>query len=292
LLANPPDLSSFRFNDESKTFEVDLDGKGVSYHLIKDDVATYLPGFAKDRTSTDLVGWLDQEVRDHTIKQPVLREWIRKSVERLLDRGFSLEQLLNGQFVLRRKLTEQLAAAKALAYKQGFQQALFGGGLEVVTSDGTDHAYTYPSDMTAYPAHYYYQGPYRFKKHYYPVPGDMNWKTGKGKVTEEFNCAQAIDMLDEVEFWVRNLVHPSQFWMPTSKQRTYPDFVARLTDSRLLVVEYKGGDRFSADQEKEKRLVGQLWADRSNGKGLYLMAQIADENGNNLTDQLKAVICK
>jgi type III restriction enzyme len=219
LLANPPDLSSFRFNDESKTFEVDLDGKGVSYHLIKDDVATYLPGFAKDRTSTDLVGWLDQEVRDHTIKQPVLREWIRKSVERLLDRGFSLEQLLNGQFVLRRKLTEQLAAAKALAYKQGFQQALFGGGLEVVTSDGTDHAYTYPSDMTAYPAHYYYQGPYRFKKHYYPVPGDMNWKTGKGKVTEEFNCAQAIDMLDEVEFWVRNLVHPSQFWMPTSKQR-------------------------------------------------------------------------
>lgn len=290
LLASPPDLSSFRFNEESKTFEVDLDGKEVYYHLIKDDVATYLPGFAKDRTSKDLVGWLDHEVRDHTIKQPVLREWLRKSVDGLLDRGFSLEQLLNGQFVLRRKLTEQLAAAKAAAYKLGFQQALFGGGLEIVTSDGSDHAYTYPADMTAYPAHYYYQGPYRFKKHYYPVPGDMSWKTSKGKVTEEFNCAQAIDMLDEVDFWVRNLVHPSQFWMPTSKQRTYPDFVARLTDGRLLVVEYKGSDRFTADQEKEKRLVGQLWADRSNGRGIYLMAQLRDENGNSITDQLKAAI--
>ncbi len=290
LLADAPDLSSFRFNEESKTFEVDLDGKGVAYHLIKDDVATYLPGFAQDRTATDLIGWLDQEIRDHTIKQPVLREWLRRSVEGLLDRGFSLAQLLKGQFVLRRKLSEQLAAAKASAYKQGFQQALFCGGLEVVTSDGPDHAYTYPADMTAYPAHYYYQGPYRFKKHYYPVPGDLNWKTGKGKVTEEFDCAQAIDMLDEVQFWVRNLVHHSQFWMPTSKQRTYPDFVARLTDGRLLVVEYKGGDRITADQEKEKRLVGELWAARSNGKGLYLMAQLKDEKGNNVSDQLKAIV--
>ncbi|MGU2252190.1 DEAD/DEAH box helicase [Pseudomonas aeruginosa] len=290
LLASLPDLSSFRFNDESKTFEVDLDGKGVSYHLIKDDVATYLPGFAQDRTAIDLIGWLDQEIRDHTIKQPVLREWLRRSVNGLLDRGFSLEQLLKGQFVLRRKLSEQLAAAKTSAYKQGFQQALFGGGLEVVTSDGPGHAYIYPADMTAYPANYYYQGPYRFKKHYYPVPGDLSWKTGKGKVTEEFDCALAIDMLDQVEFWVRNLVHPSQFWMPTSKQRTYPDFVARLTDGRLLVVEYKGGDRITADQEKEKKLVGELWAARSNGKGLYVMAQLKDDKGNNVNEQLKAAI--
>lgn len=290
LLASLPDLSSFRFNEESKTFEVDLDGRGVSYQLIKDDVATYLPGFAQDRTASDLIGWLDQEIRDHTIKQPVLREWLRRSVDGLLDRGFSLEQLLKGQFVLRRKLSEQLVAAKSSAYKQGFQQALFGGGLEVVTCDGPDYGYTYPADMTAYPAHYYYQGPYRFKKHYYPVPGDLNWKTGKGKVTEEFDCAQAIDMLGEVEFWVRNLVHPSQFWMPTSKQRTYPDFVARLNDSRLLVVEYKGGDRITADQEKEKKLVGELWAARSNGKGIYLMAQLKDDKGNNLTEQLRAAI--
>lgn len=285
-LSSPPDLSNFRFNDDSKTFEVDLDGKSVSYHLIKDDVATYLPGFAQDRTAVDLIGWLDQEVRDPTVKQPVLREWLRKAVDGLIDRGFSLEQLLKGQFVLRRKLIEQLASSKAAAYKLGFQQALFEGGLEVVASDEPGHAFNYPADMTAYPARYYYSGRYRFTKHYYPIPGELSWKTASGKVTEEFDCAQAIDMLEEVEFWVRNLVHPSQFWMPTSKQRTYPDFVARLTDGRLLVVEYKGGDRFTADQEKEKRMVGQLWADRSNGKGLYLMAQKVDEKGQGLREQL------
>lgn len=87
-----------------------------------------------------------------------------------------------------------------------------------------------------------------------------------------------------------NLVHPSQFWMPTARQRTYPDFVAKLKDGRLLVVEYKGGDRFSNEQEKEKRLVGELWARRSNGKGLYLMAQKTDADGNNVRGQLLAAI--
>lgn len=291
LLACPPDLSSFRINDETMTFEVDLEERHVNYHLIKDDAATYLPGFAHDRTETDLIGWLDHEIREPSVKQPVLREWVRCAIRGLQEeRGFSLAQLLKGQFILRRKLAEQLQAAKIEAYKNGFQEALFDGGLEIVTSDGPDHTYTYPADMALYPANSYYRGPYRFRKHYYPVPGDLLWKTPAGKVTEEFECAQAIDFLDDVDFWVRNLVHASQFWMPTSRQRTYPDFVARLKDGRLLVIEYKGADRISADQEKEKRMVGELWAKNSGGNGLYLMAQKKDEKGRNVREQIQAVI--
>lgn len=285
LLTSPPDLSSFRFNDESMTFEVALEGRSVSYHQVKDDVATYLPGFAQDRSEADLVGWLDQEIHDKSVKQPVLRAWLHRAVRGLQeDRGFSLAQLLKGQFILRRKLVEQLALAKEAAYRDGFQQALFKGGLEIVASDGPDHAFSYPADMTRYPAHSYYQGSYRFKKHFYPVPGDLK------HVGEEFECARAIDLLEEVEFWVRNLVHPNQFWMPTSRQRTYPDFVAKLKDGRLFVVEYKGGDRFTSDHEEEKRMVGDVWAQRSGGKGLYLMAQRSDGRGHNVREQLLAVI--
>lgn len=285
LLGNPPDLSSFRFNDDSMTFEVDLDGREVSYHQVKDDVATYLPGFAQDRNESDLIGWLDQEVRDPSVKQPVLREWLRRAVRGLIEeRGFSLAQLLKGQFVLRRKLAEQLLIAKEAAYRDGFQKALFGDALEIVADDGPDHGFAYPPDMTRYPAHQHYRGSYRFRKHYYPLPGDLK------NVGEEFECAKQIDLLDEVDFWVRNLVHPTQFWMPTSIQRTYPDFVAKLKDGRLLVVEYKGGDRFTADQEKEKRMVGELWAKRSGGKGLYVMARQVDERGRNLREQLLAAI--
>lgn len=294
LLAYPPDLSSLKFNADSQTFEVDLVDEKVTYTKIDDDVNTYLPGFAKDRTEADLVGWLDQKIRDPAVKQPVLREWVRRAISGLSqDRGFSLSQLLNGQFVLRRKLSEQLQIAKVEALKDGFQQALFGDAADVVVSDEPDAMFTYPADMTLYPAHSYYQGgTYRFRKHYYPFVGDLQWKTAGGKVGEEFLCAQAIDQLDEVEFWVRNLVDRSQFWMPTAKQRTYPDFVARLKDGRLLVVEYKGGDRYSSDTEKEKRMVGELWATKSKGKGVYLMAQLKDEKGNSVTEQLKAAINK
>jgi type III restriction enzyme len=294
LLAYPPDLSSLKFNADSQTFEVDLVDEKVTYTKIDDDVNTYLPGFAKDRTEADLVGWLDQKIRDPAVKQPVLREWVRRAISGLSqDRGFSLSQLLNGQFVLRRKLSEQLQIAKVEALKDGFQQALFGDAAEVLVSDEPDAMFTYPADMTLYPAHSYYQGgTYRFRKHYYPFVGDLQWKTAGGKVGEEFLCAQAIDQLDEVEFWVRNLVDRSQFWMPTAKQRTYPDFVARLKDGRLLVVEYKGGDRYSSDTEKEKRMVGELWATKSKGKGIYLMAQLKDEKGNSVTEQLKTAINK
>ncbi|MFT3756351.1 MAG: hypothetical protein QM769_10480 [Pseudoxanthomonas sp.] len=283
LLASPPDLGSFRFNEESKTFEVDLDDKGVTYTAIKDDVATYLPGFAQDRSEADLLGWLDHGIRDPSIRQPVLREWLRRVVQDLQQqRGFLLAQLLKGQFILRRKLAEQLQQAKAQAYRQGFQQALFGGGLEVVASSTPDHDFTYPADMTRYPAHAYYGGGvYRFGKHYYPQPGDLK-NSG-----EEFECARAIDLMDEVDYWVRNLVHGSQFWMPTSTMRTYPDFVAKLKDGRLFVVEYKGGDRFSADQEKEKRMVGEQWAKHSNGRGVYLMASKANDS---LDAQLRAAV--
>ena len=76
----------------------------------------------------------------------------------------------------------------------------------------------------------------------------------------------------------------------TARQRTYPDFVARLSDGRLLVVEYKGGDRFTAEQEEEKRMVGELWTKRSNGRGLYLMARKVDDQGRNVREQLLAAI--
>lgn len=285
LLSTPPDMSSLSIADDAMTFEVYLEGDKVQFHAVKDDAATYLPGFAQDRTLIDLIGWLDQEIRDKSLKQPVIREWIRRCIGSLHeDRGFSEAQLLRAQFVLRRKLREQLQLEKEAAYRHGFNQLLIEGDITVPDEAVWDYAFA--PDMTKYPALSYFDGPYRFKKHYYPRPGDLRWKTPGGVDGEEYQCAQQIDLLEEVQFWVRNLVHPSQFWMPTSKQRTYPDFVLRLNDGRLFVVEYKGGDRFTADQEEEKRMIGALWEKGSNGRGLYLMARKRDDKGRDVRQQL------
>lgn len=37
-------------------------------------------------------------------------------------------------------------------------------------------------------------------------------------------------------------------------------------------------------------MVGELWPTKSNGKGIYLMAQLKDEKGNSVSEQLKASI--
>ena len=70
----------------------------------------------------------------------------------------------------------------------------------------------------------------------------------------------------------------------------YPDFVAELNDGRLLVIEYKGQVYKTNDDSKEKIAVGQLWADRSEGKCLFLMAVDTDGEGRNAYQQIDNII--
>ena len=73
--------------------------------------------------------------------------------------------------------------------------------------------------------------------------------------------------------WVRNLERRPRhsFWIQTSTDKFYPDFVCVLNDKRYLVIEYKGEHLWSNDDSKEKRLLGDLWAERSDGKCLFVM---------------------
>jgi type III restriction enzyme len=112
---------------------------------------------------------------------------------------------------------------------------------------------------------------YRFTRHFFTDVPAFDGKDGG----EEFKAAQIIDSMAEIDFWVRNVAgHPNAFWLPVagaSSNRTYPDFVAKLKNGRILVVEYKGG-HLVADAA-EKRLVGELWAATSKGRGVYVLAE-------------------
>ena len=78
--------------------------------------------------------------------------------------------------------------------------------------------------------------------------------------------------------------------MPTSTDRFYPDFVAKLNDGRVLVVEYKGGDRVTADDTKKKRNIGEIWAAMSDGKGLFVMREKRNAQGLSLAGQIAKVV--
>ena len=77
----------------------------------------------------------------------------------------------------------------------------------------------------------------------------------------------------KIEFWVRNLVRkPScSFFIPTATDRFYPDFVCRLPSGKILVVEYKGADRWLNAEPARK--IGELWAELSEGRCAFVLVK-------------------
>jgi type III restriction enzyme len=118
-----------------------------------------------------------------------------------------------------------------------------------------------------YAPNWLYEGTYQFRKHVNPRIGE---RKSDG---EEHECAVHLDENPQVECWLRNLERRARdsFWLQTSSDRFYPDFVGRLTDGRLFAVESKGADRWSNDDSKEKRALGALWAERSGGLCIFVM---------------------
>lgn len=136
---------------------------------------------------------------------------------------------------------------------------------------GAEHSFEF--DRYAYPARWVCSRSSDFAKHYYEKIGELK---DEG---EEFLCARYLDALAPVEFWVRNLERQPQFsfWLQTSTDRFYPDFVCRLRDGRIAIIEYKNATDWSNDDNKEKRDLGELWAERSGGNCLFFMPQGPDE---------------
>jgi len=145
-------------------------------------------------------------------------------------------QLGHEKHRLRDALSAKIDTYRSEARKAGFQRSLFGDdAVEIEVSP--ELCFEFDSDR--YAPNWYYGGSYQWQKHFYPTVGELK------DDGEEFQCAQFIDQMDEVKHWVRNLERrpDTSFWLQTSTDRFYPDFVAELTDGRILVVEYKGEDR-------------------------------------------------
>ena len=218
----------------------------------------------QDWTVTDLVNWLDRTIPHPDITYSESAPFILSVVQTLMTaRGLSLDQLIHDKYRLRQSVTAKIDQHRKAQQAEAYQTFMFDDSPLVVTPD---LAFTF--DPQRYPCKPY-QGSYKFRKHYYSDVGDLN--------NEELECAVVIDSLDEVEFWVRNPERSSKaFWLQTSTDRFYPDFICKLKDGRFLVVEYKGSHLWSNDENTEKRELGALWEKRSNDKCLFVMPKGKD----------------
>lgn len=215
-------------------------------------------------TKAALVNWIDRAL-PRNARLDVTRVsstlFIGKALDAIMAReGMNLEALARAKFRLLDALVKVIGEHRDVREQTAFDQALFPqSGLELETS--ADEKLIFSESRYSY--NQPYRGSVEFKKHFARIIGDLEPKG------DEHDCAVYIDRLPEVETWVRNTSQKqNSFWLQSSPNKFYPDFVAALNDGRVLVVEYKG-DRADLPEEQNKKKVGELWADRSGGACLF-----------------------
>lgn len=289
LFALPVSLAGFTLRERSNAFEIDIDGGTVTFSPT-DSGQLHLDEVPAHATEHDLVGWLDRECRHVDNGQAALLKWLLALLHHLIgDRGLSLTGLVRGKYLLAEAIRREIDRRRQLAVQSGFQRSLPGLTAAPVLADSFRYHFTF--QLNQYPARPpFYRGHYRFPKHYYPVIHDLRERRADGTSAEEYLCARAIDLHPAVKHWVRNVEGNDRFsfWLPTATDYFYPDFVAELTDARVLVVEYKGKFQDPEDT-REKDQIGRQWAASSGGRCLFLMA-IIDDHGKDVATQIADAI--
>jgi len=268
------DKSSFAVDEQTDQYIFDISGEKITVKLSGQGEQLQLAGIKTDLSDLDLCCWLDRKLHQIDIKQEVLLEFLRRIVKNLLARDdLDMPKLVRGKFILEKVLREKVKKYRSEAFKKGYQSCMFGIDA-IATVD--PHEFSFSFDPNNYPANVLYEGVIAFDKHYYPRIAIMN--------NEEVECARAIDRNPLIKTWVRNLERQVShaFWLPTSTDKFYPDFVAKLTDGRLFVIEYKGA-HLANDDSKEKELIGKVWAEKSGN--LFLMAW-KEKDGRDVQQQI------
>ncbi|MEO8331179.1 MAG: DEAD/DEAH box helicase family protein [Gallionella sp.] len=278
LLAQPVSLPGFQVVEQDNAFEIYLDEQNKVKMKAADAHQLSLDSVNVNITADDLVRWLNREVRQPDIVQSHLLAYLRAVVNYLTnEQRVSLNTLARMRFLLARRVDAQIGDMREAAARAQFRQLVLDGGWKV--EPDWKHPFNFETGCYPAPAGSRYAGRWEFQKHYYPVLADLK---DKG---EEFECARLIDRHPKVKHWVRNLDRDPGFWLPVSKGRFFPDFIAELTDGRIAVIEYKGAHLKTIPEEIEKRQVGELWAANSGRRCIFRFVYL-DDNGMNMEVQL------
>jgi len=216
-------------------------------------------------TEAKLAAWFCRQIHDPSITHESKRAFVAAWLADLLKKpGCDLARVNRQKFLLRNLVESRVSELRKDAIKTACDAFLFGEGREDRVRVGSEYSFEFHPD--AYAPTRDYEGDYEFQRHYYPRIGDFDSE-------EEHLCACWLDRHPKVEFWVRNLVRKNgaAFFLQTASGRFFPDFVCKLKDGRILVVEYKGGDRWAS--ASPDRLIGELWEELSGGKCAFVMVQ-------------------
>ena len=253
-------LSDFRIEEKGEIYEIVAQSGKVRYSRRGEYRGSeVLPPEADAAERARLASWLERETRapDGRYFPETLKKFVGGNLARLEADGCEIAPLVRAKRRLARALKQTLESRAQKIARRAAKQFLF------------DNPKLKSAPTFAFPARCEwegkpYSGAYVFQKHYYPVVYDLD---GGG---EEYECAKALDMADEIKFWIRNPSRPGAYSIPYSINRSfYPDFIAELRDGKILVVEYKGDHLKKYDALKE--CMGEKMEELSGGRHFFAM---------------------
>jgi len=254
---------------------IDIDSKGKVYtynaSTIQEELSSLIVSSTMDKNG--LIQWLVKECRHQSIPYAQIIVFISSVVDELIEkRDLHIEHLVFMRFKLKDAVKRKILKLYQDAKKKGYGELLFtqpGVVKEEISRFRLGKDFVFPP---IYPANNYYNGSFKFSKHFHNQIGDMN--------EEEAECAFNIATNSNVELWIRNLERQEfyAFWLQTSTDKFYPDFIAKLTDGTIVIIEYKGSDRYNNDDSKEKRQLGDFYAGVSENKCRFIMLNGKDWN--------------
>lgn len=254
---------------------IDVNQKGdvtsQAIHLLQEQSYAWDFNAASAWTEADLVSWIDERLPHQDIAAADMTAVLCGVISQLTVQNLQLQQLVVDKYILLKCIQRALNSFRNDQRNRAYQTLLLPE-CDTPLTVNPECCFKFGEH---YPVNIHYSGPVKFNKHLYSEIGDLN--------DEEVKCAQKLDLHPMVDVWVRNLEKREQdsFWLQTSTDKFYPDFVCKLTDGRILVVEYKGHHLYSNEDSREKRMIGEIWARLSNGHCLFVMT-----DGLNLDDCL------
>ncbi len=283
LLDHPARLEEreFAIRETARSFEIDLDGKRVTYQFTSEQEQLGLDVDVEGWTQEALVLWIDRQVRQPDIRQTELLKWLSDLITCLINaRNLHIAALMRCKFILARKIRDKVDEIRRQERNKVYQQHLFGPGAKVEIF--FEDAFVFRDGM--YQDQRRYRGQWKPSKHFLG-PDRVPAFDGKPGGEEE-QCARVIDSLPGLKYWLRNVARdPASFWLPTAAGKFYPDFIAQLEDGRQFVVEYKGAHIAEGSDTAEKRIIGELWQRKSNSRGVFVVVE-KSVNGRDMRQQL------
>jgi len=241
--------------EDAEQLDIDREGRIIATELnLPRRPTNNYEEFTKDA----LVDVLRRGVRDKRVSYDEMGKVIQRTIDGLQRDGWKVSEMFGRFRIISEAVATEMRTRYAAYLLDGFRAAAQQGKL-VTTNLRLPAEVVQRNEM--------FTG-LDLRKHAYGEISAMN--------NDELKIAQDLARSEQVSWWWRNPDRTGWrivgYW-----GRFYPDFIARLVDGRMLVIEYKGKQLAGAEDTERKVNLGQLWTSVA-GKGsqFYLVTRDPD----------------